>query len=654
MSATSQLKIGDSTYSVDDLLAKAEDGTLYDYLEPELSKISGEAEASQLLSDVYDSIEDLKTDYEGMIEGVEEDEDDLDRDLDGDLYEVKKDRYEEEIDDLEELIAELDSTLYVAIQDVVNDYGKFHVRTDADIKFTPTVDYEDGDVIDVQATGGKAEASTDGYDGEDVTGDGLVTYHDYEAFLDSQATARVDGSDQGVFVYLEPEDTVQGMTYSNGVLNMDIYNSRNGKTVTMQISGIMNNVNLYFEYGDESSFPSSVYSHLPSDIKNQMFVNEDIYSLDEQDLERTDAEKLSFIDNYDEIKEGAAAITAQYAASASEALPHVEEGLEIMFGYLNTEAGDTVSLAECMATFIDTLDGLSANVKSDVMVSFIMTMVKEAGQNYFQNMLGMTIPTLIEEVFLEDGALSANEMLACLVIETQTGDSVGKFGGPEILSLTTGVSSSEAGSLANVGGVFFIDNDTGHIAAHSEYWQDEATTREALAAYKSLILEVGWTGNAGAVDDVLFQFDTKDDWEDSAAGSDITSGEATAIKDAKDAFNWGIWDSIGSGITTSNYRREVKNALDVLISGKSYQEAGTHLLQYVQNAEKPRWQDDIMDGVIKTFLDMGDAGKAILDKICEACPGFAQSAMDIINNGNDNPRFYDDTMRYLNDRIYNS
>ncbi|MBU0506221.1 hypothetical protein KJ708_09530 [bacterium] len=643
MSTTSQIKIGDSTYNVDDLLAKAEDGTLYEYLEPELSKIAGEAEASQLLSDVYDSIEALKSDYEEMISGVEEDEEGLDRDLDGDLYEVKKDRYEEEIDDIEALIDELDSTLYVAIQDVVNDYGRYHIRTDADIKFTPTVDYDDGDVVDIQATGGKVAASTDGYDGEDLTGEGIVTYHDYDAYLANQADNRVDGSDQGIFVYLEPEDTVQGMTYADGVLSVEVYNSRTSKTVTLDISGIMNNVNVYFEFGLESALPSSVYNHLPKEVKQQMFVNEDIYSLYEQGLDRTAEDKLSFIDRYDEIKEGAAAVTADYATNSESALPYVEKGLEIMFGHLNDPEANNNSVAEAMANYLDVLEEITdPQLKSDALVAFVMTMVKEAGQNYFQGMLGETIPTLIEEIFLEDESLTKYEMLACLVLETQTGG-VGKFGGAEILSLTTGVSSSDTGTLANVGGIFYIDNDNGQIAIHNEYWQNEETTKAAVEAYKELILEVGWTGDAGAVDEILNYFELKTEFDETPKlghnYADALSAALSAL--AEDGYSKDIIDlNLFDGITGGNWYAGVESILKALkgAEGKPFDEVAAIFRDAIALIGDDNWDGDILSSVIFYLYHAGgEYGEKLLQKIFEADPDLKAEIKNTIKAETENP-----------------
>jgi len=514
MGMTSQITIGDSTYCVEDLLAQTENGTLYNYLEHELNKLSGEAEANQLLEDVSESIEKLKVDYENMIEGAEEDQDDLIKDKDSDLYDIHYERYEEEIDELEELIGDLDSTLYMEIQDCVNEYSKNHVRTDADIKFTPTIDYENGDVVEVQATGGKAASSDDDYDGEDFDGNGVANYQDYAAYLESKSLNDLEGDCQGIFVYLEPEDVVQNMTYVNGTITVDIYNSRNGNNVTMNISGIMNDANLYFEYGNASSLPSSVYSHLPSEIKKYMYVNEEVYSLYEQSLDRSDEDKLTFIDRYDEIKEGAAEVTAEYATNPDAALPYVEQGLEIMFSYLNYESGNTTSLAEVMASYLDVLDEIMASqLKSDVLVSFVMTMAKKAGQSYFQGLLGQTIPALIEEIFLEDGDLSNNEMVACLLLETQTGETVGKFGGTEMLSVDTATQTSDSGTTQSSGALFYLD-ENGRLESHDEHWQKFRKLSAAMRAYQELTLEIGWTANTGVIDEFMGHIENREAYLD--------------------------------------------------------------------------------------------------------------------------------------------
>jgi hypothetical protein len=632
MGTTSQIHIGDTTYNVDDLLAQAESGTLYDYLETELNKLAGEAEANDLLAEVSESIEALKADFEEMIDGVEEDEDDLDRDIDGDLYEIKKDRYEEEIDELEDLISELDSTLYLAIQDVVNEYGKYHVRTNADIKFTPTIDYEDGDVVEVQATGGKAVSSDEEYDGEDFDGNGIANYQDYVAFLESQSQNDIEGDCQGVFIYLEPEDVVQNMTYANGTITVDVYNSRNGNNVTMQISGIMNDANLYFEYGNQSSFPSSVYNNLPSEVTKYMFVNEEMYSLYEQGLDRTDEDKLTFIDRYDDIKEGAADVTAEYATNPEATLPYVEQGLEIMFSYLNFESDNTTSLAEVMASYLDVLEEISdPTLKSDALVSFVMTMAKKGGQNYFQGLLG--IPTLIEEIFLADETLSQNEMVACLMLETQTGASIGKFGGPEILSLTSGVSESDAASMATIGGIFFIDSESGVIQIHQEEWKNEEKTLAALEAYKQLILEIGWTADTGAVDDILSQFEQKEIIETTPViTDDYKSALSMAVSlveednQAKDLIDFNLVD----GLTGENWEKEVKGIINALKNSTAT--SFEALAQILRNeiADLPDTHDgDVIASVI-AYIGRSDIGKDLLNQLFAADPTLKDHISNII------------------------
>ncbi|MBU0506565.1 hypothetical protein KJ708_11285, partial [bacterium] len=521
------VQIGKSSYSVEDLLTYAENGTLDSILEPEMESLSGD-EITEFVNEIYALLDEAKVDYEKVIDGIEEDIDDLNQDTDGDLYDVKRDRYEEEIDEIDEMMDEMDDVLYNAVEECATEYGSLNVRTSDDIKFTPSVDYEDGDVVSIQATGGKAASSEDAYDGEDTTGDGVVTYHDYDQYLHDQADSHMQDTEQGVFVYLEPEDVVQSMSSSNGILTVKIQNSRNGKNITLEISGIMNNVNLFFEYGSETQFSSSVYSGLPTELKKQIFTNEEVYSLYEQGIDRTDEEKLSFIDRYDDIKEGAATVTSEFAENPTSTLPYVEQGLEIMFGYLNDPEQYNGSRAEAMAAYLDILEQITdETIKSDALVSFIMTMAKEAGQNYFQGLLGDTIPTLIEEIFLADEALSTNEKMACLLLEMQSGGT-GKFGGTASLSLTTGVTASDEGSLANVGGLFFIDSETGLIAIHDELWQDEGTTKEALEAYKKLILEIGWTGDTGAIDEILGYFDSLDEYN---AKPKVTDAYESAIND---------------------------------------------------------------------------------------------------------------------------
>jgi hypothetical protein len=616
------IKIGQTSYSVEDLLNYADNGTLDSILEPELQSLSGD-EITEFVTELYALLDEAKGDYDKVINGIEEDIDDLDRDTDEDLYDVKKDRYEEDIDEIDALIEEIDDTLYNAIEECATEYGSLHVRTSDDIAFTPTVDYENGDVVEIQATGGKAAASTDGYDGEDVTGDSLVTYHDYDQYLVDQASTNLS-TDQGIILNLEPEDTVESMSYSNGILSVKIKSSRSGKIVTLEISGISNGVDLYFEFGSESQLSSSVTSGLPPEIKKQIYVNEEVYSLYELGIERTDEEKLSFIDRFDEIKEGAIAVTNEFAQSPASVLPYVEQGLEIMFGYLNDPEQYNGSRAEAMAAYLDVLEQISdETTKSDALVSFVMTMVKEAGQNYFQGLLGDTIPTLIEEIFLADETLTTNEKMACLILEMQSGG-VGKFGGVESLSLTTGVSASDEGSLANVGGIFFIDAETKLLTIHDELWQDEATTREALAAYKKLILETGWTGDTGAIDEILGYFDSLDAYNEAPK---ITNTYATAVNDALRALSvdskarTDVNAALFDGIKGSVWYSKVKELLNILKSGKDFplEDVVTQLRAGIESLED-KHDGDVLSSFIFYLYYSSDAGPDLLSAIFEVDP----------------------------------
>ncbi len=622
---------GDTTYDVEELVQHFENDTLYDFLELDLKDMT-EAQRMQFIDDFRDGAEIARDDLDELQEGLK---DEL-KEVDEEIQSSKAARIQREIDDLKELEDMINCELAEAVEGCVTKANLLLRRTDEDV-FINSGDIGQYETVYVNATGGDPGIfeTVDSTAREDLDGDGMLTYRDEEIRLDNEALDRIDLG-QSIFIGLEPEDIVQSVAkVSDGITRITITNSLTGETKFIDLEGLQDGVDVYFDFSNENTIPESQYKSWDTDFQKLAFFNDNMFSVYDN-LHKDEVNKTSFIGNIDNIMDSIPEMVPQYAANGSSGVAgYVEEGIETLFGFLNESEGELNNADQCTGDFIRSISGLDQSLQEDIVTTLIMTLALKGGSTYWQAFFSGTAAGQFHNVLLADGNLSAIEQMVIMVSNLQI-PGAGHYG--------------SAGDFW--GNIFYRNEPAGgdpYVEFLQDEWSDIDQLKEAFALYKETIAQISWASDDGSVDECLKDLETKQETQDSGYVEVVDEVVRDSIDDAIGDIDKTDGGTL-QGIKDDEYLLEVTMALKALyqVALQSPEQAAASLLLYIDGLDDSH-KNDVAAGVVYYLYKAGGAARKLLKTMCETVSGFKNSISATMGdfNAGARPERHDDAQDYL-------
>ncbi|MBF0105005.1 MAG: hypothetical protein HQM16_06720 [Deltaproteobacteria bacterium] len=402
-----------------------------------------------------------------------------------------------ELDALQKTLKGVDDEFEGAFEEAMANYELHHIVTnkqDDMVDFANT-HYVDGDVIDVELTGGtilaegereKEEEYVPGnYDNDQA---GLITHNDYEKWLTTKETERLDKS-QRFYLKLDFGDRITGITYAGGVATFTVQKN-NGATVTCHIKGLESKGCLIKMMSPDTEFVSdAVLKTLPDELLKVLHKGEDDTDLYHVFNQPTAEDKRGNIQFYSKVTEGIEAAVDAHTSGVDreKVLEKTREYIGWIFDAFNE--GAEYGLDTAWAKVMTDMATLDPQIKKDVAQAIMMSFALNADQATFGLIMQFAIKK-IEGIYLEDGALDAEEMKYIIFMENHVGVA-GLYGGTDFWDTDAKPAEGDLQQSCNQIGYVFASNQAGFpFIIPGSVWDNRAELEAGIQGYLELVGQV--------------------------------------------------------------------------------------------------------------------------------------------------------------------
>ncbi len=620
-----------------ELLEAYENGTLDEVLE-DLFKDLDDEEFTLKLDEVVSAIKSAAKELDEISDGKRDEADDYADE--GDT--IKEKRLTREADELDAFVSDLKDEVADYVMDTANEIDARYIETSEDYGLS-TADYKDNEVVHFKSTASAAtmeetDASATAATEEltDQDGDGIITYRDQE-LVDAAAKQELYDTGQHLYITLEEGFVVQDFLISGTTATIEAYSAAEGKTVTFLIENFNENMRLFFNSPDEGFISNTLLSALSEENQKLVFVGDDTNSAFDNLHPVSDADKIAAIQNSTAML-STETFDSVYDAWASgennkETIKAAEQAaLNRLLSNVNYFEEGSLGFSEVWADIINTdLAGLSSSEQSDVLLSLVMAIMQEGGQDIANLLLTGSVTSLIEGVFIADGAMTVGEKTITMMLETQIEGAVGRYGGADQFWMTSGNDGTGEGTDGEYmsHGILFAINLEGNVTmfGDQELWADTDGTIEALQEYQDAVSGIGWMVDDGHAADYAEALGTTKTEDAKGYSSVVTSdyqaafGTAIANIDPDDA------DDLGQdGINVDKYVAEVQTGISAAAEwaaiGGSVADIANQILAYVASisSQDKNHDGDVAAGIIYYLYQ---ACPELVKAMCAEVPGFA-------------------------------
>lgn len=502
------LSINDSLQAigleVSDLVGLTED-EIKEKLQPYFTESS---DVESLEADLLEVIETIEEELAELEAGLRADYDDAeDAGNSSEMYSIEYDL--EKLSELEDVLRNLDNIVEDLAYDEMAHKEFITQESDGDLYFSyDSTDLDairDGDEVTLTATGAGGTGSSvfaDSTDeteveGDDVNGDGFVTFDDYKESIQGEYY------EQEIFIDLNSGDQIELVSFDESSFTAEFQvTTSDGKTFTITTSG---KANLQFTFGGDNITQSQV-AEWPEALQKICYESGDSENFFIKLYEQTvsEDEMLGYVETYDDVvsEDSFNNVWSMYSSyntsntdkgsikNSSTAYTYYEEAMNDIYAWINDTSSSKDSISEVWADILQgwSSAGLNDNDYSTLISMMVLAVGMNGNQNMFQTIFGSVVATLegyminSESDNAED-SLNTLEKMAITFMESQMGvEGAGQYGGSNIWSYAYAQESTDS------------EGETTYIAG--EFTDHESNT-EALDLLTSFYGYSSWATSTG-------------------------------------------------------------------------------------------------------------------------------------------------------------
>ena len=620
--------------SAEELVELFKNETLDDVL-ADVLKNTTDVERQAIMESVYEDLDNAIDALRDELSGLKDDKKDA-RKADDD-YAVED--LEQEIDELDVLIDDI-KALERGIKGVYEQYDISNPAATAEDVFLSTAQIEDG--AEIVALGGdetifEAEEAND-EPLTDLDGDGFVTVRDQE-IRDADNIEGQFKEKQSIFLQLSESEVIQDLKHVGNDTHIQILDRETGQLKTVILKNHVPGVNLYLDAVNEEFVSQDTLRDLDPNTQKMTFIGDDPDSVYQKFNPRTEEDELAYIGKYGDVTSDETlnmALTYTSGTSSSQVKDLTKQALDLMFESLNRPTEKPISETINEIT-LSLLNGVSDQVKSDVLIAVVMSLMLKGNQEYFTFFFGSgSIVSAIEDILVKDG-LSPEEINVVGFLEMHSGGA-GRYGGAEnFWNYISGVMDSYS---------------TGYeMAPNHEDWQSFENIKAGMELYEETVAQIGWVSDNGVPTEVI------EDVEQVIADQDDGIYEVFSEKMLNNLGKAGTklhpkGGKAGTdGITQKNFRAQVMKGIAAIGAAAgdgeilSAADAANALKKFLGNLPKENWDGDVAAGIVWALCKKSPN---VMRSMLAASPGLKKYLKLMMKDEKKQTPVIEDALRLLN------
>lgn len=626
--------------SAQELVELFKNETLDDVL-ADVLKNTTDVERQAIMESVYEDLDSAIDQLRDELSGLKDDKRDA-RKADDDYAEED---LEQEIDELDILIDDI-RALEKGIKGLYDQYDISHPAATAEDVFLSTAQIEDG--AEIVALGGDQTIFEESEEANsepltDLDDDGFITVRDQE-IRDAESIDGQFKENQSVFLQLSESEVVQNLTRVADDTHIEILDRETGTIKTVVLKNHIAGVNLYLDAVNEDFVTQEVLKGLDENTQKMTFIGDDPDSVYQKFNPRTEQDELEYIGKYSEVTSDTnldAAMTYTANGANQQVKDLSKQTLDLIFESINRPSEHPI--AETWTEVMNTLlQGVDASIKSEVLITVIMSLLLKGNQEYFSFFFGGNIPMVIEDVLTEDGGLSPEEINVVSFLEIHSpgsGRYAGGADGSGFFPYLEGVMNSYAYGF----------EDT----LHKDDWQSFENVKAGMELYEKTAAQIGWVSDAGIPTEVISDIEqTMDDQED---GVYVYFSEKMLnnLRKAGTALHPKGGNHSLDGITQDNFDQQVMNGIaaisGAMVDGQiAAADAALALRNFLGNLPKTNWDGDVAAGIVWALYKKC---ANVLRSMFAADSGL-EAYLKLLMNGEDQDTpVIDDALNILNNKL---